>query len=83
MEQRASTDSFSLRERIRTLGFNPEYLTPEEQVEILTLHITLQDDSREPKPAAAQERGRTWEVSGRVAPKANDRLDSASGDEKA
>lgn len=46
MEQRSSTDSLSLKERIRSLGFDPEQLTIDEQVELLTLHLALPADSR-------------------------------------
>ena len=41
MEQRASAVSLSLQQRVRSLGFDPEHLTPEEQVELLSLHATM------------------------------------------
>jgi hypothetical protein len=57
MDQRPSTGDDIRGERIRHLGFNPEQLTPHEQVELLELHTYLASRSFEEESARGRPDG--------------------------
>lgn len=50
MDDRPPEQRFAREERVRDLGFNPAYLTPQEQMDLLELHASA------PEPAPPYDR---------------------------
>jgi hypothetical protein len=61
MEEAASADRLSRTDRVRRLGFNPDYLTPDEQRELLEMQSLFARPERDAARAEYGDRARTEE----------------------